>query len=281
MSVEQLSTTQPDRVERRKLSGLKPLRESRIERNGIKAGSLAPDFTLPDLNGRSISLEQYRGRRLVLIFSDPHCGPCAQLAPYLVRVYGRRRDISTEILVISRGDLEENRQKAQANGFTFPVVLQDRWKLSKKYGIFATPVAFVITADGRIERDVAIGFEQIRAVLREEFKQARMDRCLEAVDDISDVVSSSLSRRQMFRLAAGIAVGTLFSVIGMQKTAAAFACSAGYTACGSSCCNSTQICCSPFTSVCCSTSLVCCNGKCCAPGETCVLGSCTNLSEPH
>ena len=272
MSAEPFSTSSPDGPRPRRIPGLKPIKESRIERDGLKCGTVAPEFTLPDIYGRSISLEQYRGRRVLLVFSDPHCGPCGQLAPHLERAYRRRRPIMTEIVVISRGDVEENRQKAEAYGFEFPVVLQDRWKLSKKYAIFATPVAFLIGEDGRTEREVVVGFEQIRNLLRHEFIRGPLDWTIEKLDEISRVMSNPMSRRQAFRLAARLTAGTFLSVIGMQKTAAALACSAGFTACGTACCSSSQICCG--TNTCCSTSLICCNGKCCSPGQVCSGGQC-------
>jgi peroxiredoxin len=265
----------PPPPDRQKHSRLKPLSKSRIERDGLKAGSIAPEFTLPDIYGRSISLEQYRGRRVLLVFSDPHCGPCSELAPHLALTYRRRRGITTEIIVVSRGDIEENRQKALAHGFEFPVVVQNRWKLSKKYGIFATPVAFVIGEDGRTARNVAVGSDQIRTVLREEFMHSAAERFIDTGSDISRVLSSPIPRRHAFRIAGRIAAGALLSAIGMQKTAAALACSTGFTACGTACCNnSNQICCNASTNTCCSTSLVCCNGKCCAPGQVCLFGSC-------
>jgi peroxiredoxin len=259
MSVGQVSAPDPGVPTQRKIAGLKPVSESRIERNGLKPGSVAPEFTLPDIYGRSISLEQYRGQRVLLVFSDPHCGPCSQISPYLARVYRKRRKVTTEIVVISRGSIEENRQKAEAHGFEFPVVLQDRWKLSKKYGIFATPVAFLIGEDGRTEREVAVGLEQIRNLLQKEFIRGPVDRTIEGLDEISTVLSNRLSRRQAFRVAASIAAGTLFSMIGMHRTAAALSCGTGFIICGTGCC---------------STSLVCCNGKCCAAGQSCVLGQC-------
>jgi len=280
MSVEQLSATELDGSKRRKFAGLKPLQESRIERNGLKAGSVAPDFTLPDLSGRPISLQEYRGRRVILIFSDPHCGPCMQLAPYLVRMQGRRRTIATEIVVISRGDIEENRQKAEAQGFQFPVVIQDRWKLSRKYGIFATPVAFLIGEDGRTERSVAVGFEQIRDLLRDEFMPGRIERFVDTMQEVSGVLSGPLPRRHAFRITGWMIAGAFLSAIGMP-TAALAACSAGYTACGTACCSDgNQICCNATTNSCCSTSLVCCNGVCCAPGQVCLFGSCRQQIQP-
>jgi peroxiredoxin len=258
----------------RRLAGLKPLRDSRIERKGLKPGSIAPGFTMPDLNGRPVSLQQYRGRRVVLVFSDPHCGPCSRLAPYLTRMYRRRDAITTEIVVISRGEIEENRRKAEAYGFEFPVVVQDRWKLSRKYGIFATPAAFLIDEDGSTAREVAVGFEQIRNLLREEFGSNSIERFKEAIQDISGVLSSPLPRRHAFRTAALLVAGAFLSAIGLPENALAD-CGAGFTACGGACCdNTTERCCNAGTSTCCSLALPCCNGNCCSPGEVCAGGRC-------
>src|SRR2546421_662908 len=49
------------------------LARSKINRGGLKAGTPAPDFRLPSLNGRDLELHDFRGRRLLLVFSDPHC----------------------------------------------------------------------------------------------------------------------------------------------------------------------------------------------------------------
>jgi peroxiredoxin len=71
------------------------------------------------------------------------------------------RGNNLEVLMVGRGDLAENRAKVEQHGFEFPVVVQDRWKLSKQYGIFATPVAFLIGEDGVIEHEVAQGVDAI------------------------------------------------------------------------------------------------------------------------
>jgi peroxiredoxin len=143
------------------------LSESRIERNGLKAGTPAPAFRLPDLHGGTVSLEEYRGRRVLLVFTDPHCGPCEELAPHLVRLHREHRDDGPALVLVARGDPGENRRKAEEHGFEFPVVVQERWKLSKEYGIFAAPVAFLIGEDGVIARDVAKGVEEIVALARD------------------------------------------------------------------------------------------------------------------
>jgi len=148
-------------TERKRLPGERPLAESRIERRGLKAGTPAPGFRLPDLSGRTVSLEEYRGRKLLLVFTDPHCGPCDQIASELARLHREHQANVLQVLMVGRGEAEENRKEARQNGFDFPVVLQKKWELSKQYGIFATPVAFLINEEGIIARDVATGADAI------------------------------------------------------------------------------------------------------------------------
>jgi peroxiredoxin len=146
------------------LPGARPLSESRIERDGLKAGSPAPLFRLPDLEGRTVSLDDYRGRRVLLVFSDPHCGPCDEVAPQLARLHREHRNNGLDFVMIGRGSPAENLRKVEQFGIQFPVVLQNKWKLSKEYGIFATPVAFLVGGDGVILRDVAVGSDAITAL---------------------------------------------------------------------------------------------------------------------
>jgi peroxiredoxin len=149
------------------LPGARPLTESRIPRDGLKAGTPAPSFTLPDVHGKQVSLEDYRGRRVLLVFSDPNCGPCDEMAGDLNRVEREHRNNNLAVVMVGRGDLEENRRKAEQHGFEFPVVMQEKWKLSKEYGIFATPVAYLIDEHGVLRSDVAMGSTQILALADE------------------------------------------------------------------------------------------------------------------
>lgn len=149
------------------------LARSRLLRDGLQPGTVAPAFALPDLDGRTVSLEAYRGRRVLLVFSDPECGPCEELAPLLARFEREHRGGGLAVLMVSRGDPEVNRQKARAHGIEFPVLLQERWRLSMQYGIFATPSAFLIGEDGRIEKGAAVGPGPVVELARAGIRKAR------------------------------------------------------------------------------------------------------------
>lgn len=144
--------------------GNRPLQESRLNRSGLVAGTPAPGFRLPRVDGGELALEEYRGRRVLLVFSDPHCGPCDELAPRLQQAGSDTPE--TRIVMVSRGEVEANRVKAAQFGLTFPVVLQRQWEISKLYGMFGTPIAFLIDAEGKVAADVATGVEAILALLK-------------------------------------------------------------------------------------------------------------------
>jgi peroxiredoxin len=142
--------------------GDRSLAGSRINRNGLAAGTVAPPFTLPRLDGGELSLSDYAGRAVLLVFSDPDCRPCDLLAPKLQRLSKKTPAVS--VLMVSRGDPDRNRRKVAEHGLTFPVVLQDQWKLSREYAKFATPIAYLIDGQGRIAADVALGIDAILAL---------------------------------------------------------------------------------------------------------------------
>jgi peroxiredoxin len=142
--------------------GNKPVSESRLNRSGLKAGTPAPNFRLPRLDGKELALEDYRDQRVLLVFTDPGCSPCELLAPHLERVHRERKDL--QVLMISRQDVETNRQKVAKLGLTFPVVLQKNWEVSLRYAMFATPAGYLINERGVLASDVAEGFDAILAL---------------------------------------------------------------------------------------------------------------------
>jgi hypothetical protein len=56
------------------------------------------------------------------------------------------------------------RAKATSLGLSFPIVMQKQWEVSKQYGKFATPIAYLIDEQGVLLSDVAIGVEPILAL---------------------------------------------------------------------------------------------------------------------
>jgi peroxiredoxin len=138
------------------------LARSRLNRTGLKAGTPAPSFRLPRIDGGELSLADFRGEQVLLVFSDPECGPCDELAPQLQTIHLQQPKL--QVLMVSRRDLGVNRTKAARFGLSFPVVLQKQWEVSLKYAMFATPIGYLIDEQGVLASDVAIGVGPIVAL---------------------------------------------------------------------------------------------------------------------
>jgi thiol-disulfide isomerase/thioredoxin len=107
---------------------------------------------------------------VLLVFSDPDCGPCDELAPQLQEIHLRQPEL--QVLMVSRRDIEANRAKASALGLTFPIVLQKQWEVSLKYAMFATPVGYLIDEQGILASDVAVGVAPILALAGEDIDKS-------------------------------------------------------------------------------------------------------------
>src|SRR5262245_3876033 len=59
-----------------RLDQLEATTPSRLGRSGLKPGKKAPAFTLPAVAGGEISLHDFAGRKVLLVFMQPDCGPC-------------------------------------------------------------------------------------------------------------------------------------------------------------------------------------------------------------
>jgi peroxiredoxin/uncharacterized membrane protein YphA (DoxX/SURF4 family) len=132
---------------------------------GLPVGTVAPAFTLPTLSGETIALQALRalGKPVVLIFSDPGCGPCNALLPEIGRW---QRDYASKVVValISRGTAEANRAKVSEHGLRHVLLQRDR-EVAQTYRANGTPSAVLIRRDGTIGSPLAQGVEAIRSLM--------------------------------------------------------------------------------------------------------------------
>jgi methylamine dehydrogenase accessory protein MauD len=154
-----------------RLEQLEATMPSRLGRSGLKVGKKAPDFTLTSVAGPEVSLHDFAGRKVLLVFTQAGCGPCQQIMPELNRLGGRKGNPSysgrdLEVLVLNKGDSESTRKWAADLGLRFPVLIQDGMDISKKYEAFATPFAFLINEKGVVaSRGIVSSKQQIGYVL--------------------------------------------------------------------------------------------------------------------
>ena len=119
-------------------------------------GSAALDFTLPDLDKRTVSLAQFRGKPVILNFWATWCGPCNAEMPNLEKVYQQHKD-DVVILAIDQGDTGD-----QVKGFSeiyhlnFPLILDQQMQVGDRYRVNALPTTVFVDKQGII-REIHIG----------------------------------------------------------------------------------------------------------------------------
>jgi methylamine dehydrogenase accessory protein MauD len=146
-----------------RLEQLEATTPKRLGRDGLKPGKKAPDFTLLSADGKEVALRDFAGRKVLLVFTQSGCSPCQKVVPELNRL-GCHGD--SQVVVVNNGDVEATRKWSQEVGARFPVLAQDRFSISKKYEVFATPFAFLIDEKGVIASKGIINNRQhIRYVL--------------------------------------------------------------------------------------------------------------------
>ena len=114
----------------------------------------APDFSASTLDGRTVSLADFRGQKKVLVsFWASWCGPCRMEMPGLVKFYqsNHRASSDFEILAVSIDeDTKDAADFATAQKLNFPVLLDPKGKVAKAYEVDSIPTMFVIDKDGKI-----------------------------------------------------------------------------------------------------------------------------------
>ena len=77
--------------------------------------------------------------------------------------------------MISKGEPKENRTKVKEHGLTFPIVLQQQWEISRRYAMFATPIAYLIDEQGFIVQGVAVGADPILELIAQRNERNLVD----------------------------------------------------------------------------------------------------------
>jgi len=112
-------------------------------------GGAAPDFTLKSNQGKNIRLQELRGEVVMLNFWASWCGPCRQEMPLMNDIYEEFKDLGFTILAVN---VDED--SADADRFLskvpvdFPVLYDNKSKVSEMYKVDAMPTTVLIDRDG-------------------------------------------------------------------------------------------------------------------------------------
>ncbi len=113
--------------------------------------SLAPDFSLSQLNGENLNLSAYRGKVVLVDFWATCCDPCRDEIPYFVELQNKYRDQGFQMIGISMDDSPKPvRDFCQQFKINYPVVMGNARTGELYGGVLGLPIVFLVGRDGRI-----------------------------------------------------------------------------------------------------------------------------------
>lgn len=137
---------------------------------GPEVGKRAPDFTLPDINGKTVKLSDFRGKTVILKFWVDSQSARNEM-PVLQAFYEKWKDKELVLLAINwKQTPEEVKKFVTDRALTFPVLLDEKGEVAAKYRVSPSvyPTSFFINRDGIIKekRDAPLRNEtQIESII--------------------------------------------------------------------------------------------------------------------
>jgi len=110
------------------------------------------EFSLSDLNGKSVRLSDLKGKVVVIDFWATWCKPCIEEVPNFSKLYSNfkeNKNFAMLAIVNESGGVEDIRDSIKENGIDYPVIIGDS-KTVRDFGVPGYPTTFVISKDGKI-----------------------------------------------------------------------------------------------------------------------------------
>ena len=116
----------------------------------LKSGNKAPDFTAELIDGSTVTLSDFKGKPVIINFWATWCGPCVKEMPAFERLKENYGD-EIGILAVNCGeDADTIKDFADANGYTFPIALDEEYQVSMLYPTNSIPYTVVINGNGKV-----------------------------------------------------------------------------------------------------------------------------------
>jgi peroxiredoxin len=136
-------------------------------------GTEAPEFALPDLDGKVVKSSDLRGKVVILDFWATWCPPCRQEVPHFVALQSKYRDQGLAIVGLSldKGGAGDVKPFVEEYNVNYMMLIANDQTARDYGGITGIPTTFVLDKDGKIVKrfmgftDPAVFEETIRPLL--------------------------------------------------------------------------------------------------------------------
>lgn len=119
-----------------------------------KVGSIAPKFTLKDINGKTISLDDFKGKYVLIDFWASWCGPCREELPYVKELYKEYKKRGFEVISITKDEDSDLWKKAivkeKIENWKHISILENKSTITTDYFVNGIPHKVLIDNNGII-----------------------------------------------------------------------------------------------------------------------------------
>lgn len=137
------------------------VKEEAIELSGYKIGDVATDFSLKNIDGKTVSLTDYtEAKGFIVTFTCNHCPYAVAYEDRIIALDKKYKDLGYPVIAINPNNPEKQPEdsfenmniRAKEKGFTFPYLLDEGQHIFPQYGATKTPHIFILqkTQEGNI-----------------------------------------------------------------------------------------------------------------------------------
>lgn len=112
--------------------------------------TMAPDFTLRNLDGEEVKLSDYRGKLVLINFWATWCTYCDKEMPDLEKFYNENIDDLVILAVDVQEEEKDVRKYVEEKNLTFPILLDEDGRVASEYYVSAYPTTYFVGEDGRL-----------------------------------------------------------------------------------------------------------------------------------
>src|SRR5262245_11956483 len=157
----------------------------------LEIGAAAPDFKLPAVEGREVSLKDFaEAKVLVVVFTCNHCPTAQAYEERIARIHQDYREKGVALVAISPNDpravrldelgytdlgdsFEEMKLRAKARGFKYPYLYDGETQaVSRAYGVLATPHVFIFDRERKLRYVGRIDDSEVKTVKSHDARDA-------------------------------------------------------------------------------------------------------------
>lgn len=125
-------------------------------KEGLALGETAPDFKLETLEGETVKLSDYRGKKVILNFWATWCPPCRAEMPHMQKYYEQQAEKdNVEVLAVNLMTKDHGMEKITSfvseYKLSFPILLDSKGAMGSVYQAVTIPTSYILDTEGRVQ----------------------------------------------------------------------------------------------------------------------------------